>query len=472
MQNRIDCVDTLRLSPAEYRSIVDDLERLPNPGAKPAIRGQRYPYAPRQPLVLQVTGMSIRYLVRARNLSARGICVLHGSFLYPGTACTIALIARDKEQICAQGTVAHCRCVHGRIHEVGIQFRDEIMLGDFVDLNTGAAAARAAPPAVGCKGICTSAALSDLALKLQSLIANGAAPEEVASVAAQIVSLFGPRAAIPTLGNPGPAIHAAGALLRRPRASPPSWVGRPRARGELARRARAGGRSGPASYPAGGHGRGALSLAAGGANNVAGRQRVRAGSAQRCGERRVQARMLKQHSHFMLIGLVLADALAISTAWLGSYWLRFHYLPVDPEKGVPGLWDKFLPLLPLIVLAHLIIFYRIHLYRPRRSERLFSETRDIVKAFVVAVVVVILIDYFTPEANKISRQFVATYAIVGTTLFAVFRFAVRNRAAPAPRRRLQPAVCSDRRERPLRAAAFLGAAAQSLDRLRCRLLRG
>jgi Undecaprenyl-phosphate glucose phosphotransferase len=135
--------------------------------------------------------------------------------------------------------------------------------------------------------------------------------------------------------------------------------------------------------------------------------------------------MLKQHSHFMLIGLVLADAAAISAAWLGSYWLRFEVLPVDPAKGVPDLWDKFLPMLPLVIAAHLFIFYRIHLYRPRRSERLFSETRDIVKAFVVAVVVVILIDYFMPEANKISRQFVGTYAVCGTLCFAVFRFTVR-----------------------------------------------
>ncbi|MEW6252670.1 MAG: undecaprenyl-phosphate glucose phosphotransferase [Planctomycetota bacterium] len=135
--------------------------------------------------------------------------------------------------------------------------------------------------------------------------------------------------------------------------------------------------------------------------------------------------MLKQHGHFMLIGLVVADAFAISTAWLASYWLRFELLPVDPAKGVPALWDKFLPMLPLVVAAHLLIFYRIHLYRPRRGERLFSETRDIVKAFLVAVVVVILIDYFMPETNKISRQFVGTYAVVGTTLFALFRFTVR-----------------------------------------------
>ena len=135
--------------------------------------------------------------------------------------------------------------------------------------------------------------------------------------------------------------------------------------------------------------------------------------------------MLKQHNQFMLALLVLADACAIACAWLASYWIRFQYLPVDPSKGFPALSDKFLPLLPVVVCVHLIIFSRIRLYRPRRTNSILNETRDIFKAFCVAVVAVILIDYALPASNKISRQFVATYAIVGTTFFALFRASVR-----------------------------------------------
>lgn len=135
--------------------------------------------------------------------------------------------------------------------------------------------------------------------------------------------------------------------------------------------------------------------------------------------------MLKRHSQLMITLLVLADALAVGSAWLASYWLRFEFLPIDPAKGKPELSDKFLPMLPLVVLGHLIIFYRLRLYRPRRSDRLLRETWDILKAFLVAVVVVVLIDYAQPQSNKISRQFIATYAVVGTACFATFRLAVR-----------------------------------------------
>lgn len=135
--------------------------------------------------------------------------------------------------------------------------------------------------------------------------------------------------------------------------------------------------------------------------------------------------MLKQHNQSMLILLVIADAVAVVVGWLASYWIRFSLLPVDPAKGVPALTDKFLPMLPVVVLAHLIIFYRVRLYRPRRGDRPFKETRDIIKAFLVAVTTVIVIDYALPETYKISRQFVATYAVVGTCCFALFRASVR-----------------------------------------------
>ncbi len=135
--------------------------------------------------------------------------------------------------------------------------------------------------------------------------------------------------------------------------------------------------------------------------------------------------MLKQHSQLMISLLVIADACAVAGAWLLAYWIRFTWLGVDPVKGVPSLNDKFLPLLPLVVAAHLVVFYRVRLYRPRRANTILSETRDIVKAFFVAVVAVVLIDYAMPESNKISRKFIATYAVVGTALFALFRGTVR-----------------------------------------------
>ncbi len=144
--------------------------------------------------------------------------------------------------------------------------------------------------------------------------------------------------------------------------------------------------------------------------------------------------MLKQHHQLVLALLMVADTAAVAAAWLASYWLRFRLLPVDPAKGVPDLSDKFLPMLPLVVLGHLIIFCRLHLYRPRRSESRWQERRDIFRAFCVAVVVVVLIDYAMPGSHKLSRQFVATYAVVGSASFALSRMVVRTLARALRRR--------------------------------------
>lgn len=135
--------------------------------------------------------------------------------------------------------------------------------------------------------------------------------------------------------------------------------------------------------------------------------------------------MVKQHNQVMVSLLVIADACAVAVAWVLSYWIRFRWLPVDAEKGIPSFWSNYFTMMPLVALSHLVIFTFIGLYRPRRDRPILNETRDIVKAFIVAVVAVIVIDYAMPQTNKISRHFIATYAVMGTTCFALFRGTVR-----------------------------------------------
>jgi len=101
--------------------------------------------------------------------------------------------------------------------------------------------------------------------------------------------------------------------------------------------------------------------------------------------------------------LVVADALAISTAWLASYWLRFAYLPVDPgERASPVCWDKFLPMLPVVVLAHLFHLLSACICTDRaRSERLFSgDARHRQGLRRRPWSFVILIDYAMPETKQ------------------------------------------------------------------------
>jgi len=96
---------------------------------------ERLPYTHPAGLIIKMRhpGGSVgNYLVRARNLSSTGIGFLHGSFVYTGTHCTMALRTRHNRMVNVEGKVVRCHLVHRHIHEVGILFSEPIQLGDFV----------------------------------------------------------------------------------------------------------------------------------------------------------------------------------------------------------------------------------------------------------------------------------------------------------------------------------------------------
>src|ERR1044071_5306309 len=66
--------------------------------------------------------------------------------------------------------------------------------------------------------------------------------------------------------------------------------------------------------------------------------------------------MIKEHNQIMVTLIAIADACAIGLAWVISYWIRFHWLPVDTEKGIPSFLSHYLAMMPLVVLSHLGIF--------------------------------------------------------------------------------------------------------------------
>lgn len=71
-------------------------------------------------------------IVASRNLSQRGISILHASYMYNDTPVTIDLACNDGSTKRVRGSVT--RCVHrgGIIHEVGIRFDHDINLRQFL----------------------------------------------------------------------------------------------------------------------------------------------------------------------------------------------------------------------------------------------------------------------------------------------------------------------------------------------------
>ena len=66
-------------------------------------------------------------LAPTRDISRDGLCFLHGAFLEPGTQCQVVLkTIGDQKWTVHEARVVRCRHLEGLMHEVGLQFEQEI----------------------------------------------------------------------------------------------------------------------------------------------------------------------------------------------------------------------------------------------------------------------------------------------------------------------------------------------------------
>ena len=128
--------DILRISVREAAEVLDRIDR-------DAVRysGQERRKASRQscrgmsrsPVLLEGEPIGNRtYALYPRNISSLGMSLLHGKFVYDGTACVVGLQTLDGQVVPVRAHVVHCRLITGRIHELGVRFDEPIELADFL----------------------------------------------------------------------------------------------------------------------------------------------------------------------------------------------------------------------------------------------------------------------------------------------------------------------------------------------------
>jgi hypothetical protein len=181
-------IDTLRLSRHQRDALLADLDRQ---GVGPLYdlrRSERYPFRDDDGLLIRISGGRATYRVRPRNLSERGIALLHGTFAYPGSPVALVLRDRDGGPLLVRGRIMRCRHTLGRVHELGIRFDRPIDVQAFVDLQ--AAVADAPPPQVH-----TPYPVRDivrLSRRLQQQAAGGADRAELRLTLGELVRVLRP----------------------------------------------------------------------------------------------------------------------------------------------------------------------------------------------------------------------------------------------------------------------------------------
>lgn len=126
---------SMRQSKDEIRATLDTLDRTAAAGASNRRGADRYVYRARCLLCAfqGPAGAWEAYSLPSRDISDRGMGLLAGQFVYPGTQCVIQLVSIYNHTQAVQGKVAHCRYIRGTtgIHQVGIRFNQPIDVAMF-----------------------------------------------------------------------------------------------------------------------------------------------------------------------------------------------------------------------------------------------------------------------------------------------------------------------------------------------------
>ncbi len=132
--------DTLRLTDAQVREVMELLDKRGARDAGSVKRfNRRFGYGATSSVIVeleQLSGDSHQYKAFAHDLSSTGVGFLHGVFVHSGVACTVELVALDRERIRITGKVVRCELVKGRVHFVGVRFDQSIDLSMFVCADT------------------------------------------------------------------------------------------------------------------------------------------------------------------------------------------------------------------------------------------------------------------------------------------------------------------------------------------------
>ena len=130
--------------------------------------------------------------------------------------------------------------------------------------------------------------------------------------------------------------------------------------------------------------------------------------------------MLSKYGQLNVLLLFLGDALALTLAWLGAYWLRFSagIVPVSLGYLDPGV---FLVLLPLLLIAWLLASRISHLYHYRAGLKSAEEIIRLTSAMVWTVLLLALFTFFYREQSY-SRLLIVFFMGLGPA----FLFSVRR----------------------------------------------
>jgi len=129
--------------------------------------------------------------------------------------------------------------------------------------------------------------------------------------------------------------------------------------------------------------------------------------------------MLQEHSRLFQRMMFVGDVVLAVVAWVLAYLIRFEIL--IPPEWVP--FERYLYLLPWVLIVAALVFWSTGLYAPDRAQRLPTLVLAVAKAVALELVVVAASLSFY-RALSFSRLMLILFGLITPVLMTVFRLAL------------------------------------------------
>ena len=137
--------------------------------------------------------------------------------------------------------------------------------------------------------------------------------------------------------------------------------------------------------------------------------------------------VLRRQSHLFFGITVLLDVLCAATAWIATFFVRFHLGPFffprifSMKEAAPPSFGSFAVLLPVVVACDLLALGGVRLYRPARTRSLMRECMRATKAAFLAWIGLLAVLYFI-RRTPYSVKLVLLFYVANTIMLVVSRF--------------------------------------------------
>ncbi|MCK4602427.1 MAG: sugar transferase, partial [Phycisphaerae bacterium] len=125
--------------------------------------------------------------------------------------------------------------------------------------------------------------------------------------------------------------------------------------------------------------------------------------------------MIKEHSQIVVFLMGAFDLAITAAAWLLCFYVRFYTGWFPYKEPVPPTLSYVADVIVISLLLTMLVFSRLGMYRPRRIQKLATESLEIIRACLIVWVITVVVGHFlhsAPVSRKLQGMFLLVWPIM------------------------------------------------------------